>query len=98
MPAFNAAVLAGVPRASGVFKLERAGRTMYIGMALELRATLEQHLYGAHGECTRTASSFEFQATDAPVAVQRQWLAQFGAANGGALPECNERSRAQPPR
>ncbi len=64
-------------------------------MALDLRASLAEHYGGSEGECTRRATAFDYELTSDPVELQRRWLAQHAATNGGALPECNERQRSE---
>jgi hypothetical protein len=68
---------------------------IFIGMALDLRASLAEHHNGREGECTRGATAFDYELTDDPVELQRKWLAEHAARNAGALPECNELQRKE---
>ena len=100
MPAFHEPSIGRAPQAPAAYRLLRGERVIFIGMALDLRASLAEHYDGREGECTRRASAFEYELTDDPVELQRRWLAAHAAANAGSLPECNERQRKHraPPR
>jgi hypothetical protein len=90
--------IAAVPESAGAYRLLRDGAVIFIGISLDLRAMLAQHRRGEHGECTRGTTAFEFEVSADPVKLQRRWLAEHAARNGGRLPECNEAGRGKPAR
>lgn len=90
---FHARTVAEAPAAPGVYLLFRAHRLIYIGLAAAgatIQERLRYHLRGAGGECTRSATEFDYEASNDPVSLYRHYLGVYLHATGGLLPECNE--------
>jgi len=84
------------PAASGAYRLYLGETVIFVGIALDVRAALLEHVGGRHGECTRRATGFDYETSNDPVALQRRWLAAYASRHPGALPECNARQRKNP--
>ena len=90
---FHARNVADAPEAPGVFLLYRGHRLIYIGLAAAgatIRGRLRDHLRGAGGACTRSATEFDYEASAEPVLLYRKYVATYLHATGGLLPDCNK--------
>jgi hypothetical protein len=90
--AFHARSVGEAPAAPGVYLLYRGHRLIYIGLAAAgstIRERLRDHLRGAGGACTRSATEFGYEESADPVSLYRKYLAVYLDATGGLLPDCN---------
>jgi hypothetical protein len=90
--AFHSRAVADAPAAPGVYLLYRGHRLIYIGLAAAgatIQERLRHHLRGAGGACTRSATEFDYEASDDPLALYRHYLGVYLHATGGLLPDCN---------
>jgi len=81
------------PAQPGVYLLYRGHRLIYIGLAAAgatIRERLRDHLRGADGTCTRSATEFEYEASEDPIVLYRHYVAVYLGTTAGVLPECNE--------
>lgn len=91
---FTDECIAIAPNASGVYLLYRNGGLIYVGLAPgSIRRELEAHRRGEYGACTQAATAFDYEVTSDPAALQRKYLRNHVARDGGRLPPCNRRSQ-----
>lgn len=89
-PPFELWFISQAPEVPGVYILFRAQRPVYIGVAAgdtTIRRELQRHLRGDFGPGTRLAEEFDYEASENPVALHRNYLALHAAASGAAMPE-----------
>ncbi len=91
---FTDANVALSPQANGVYRLYRNGTLIYIGKAdgtlSTIRTRLQAHRRGDEGQCTKSATEFDYEISTNSEADEAVLLINYSAANNGKLPECNE--------
>ena len=82
------------PQLSGIYRLYRRDKLIYIGKAAgatsTIRSRLQDHKAGREGQCTAHATEFDFEVNAAPEAREEELLLAFTLFHGGRLPRCNE--------
>ena len=81
------------PVSHGVYALYSNGATTYIGRAsgtgVTIRSRLRSHKRGDEGSCTKVATDYRREVTEAPVSRERELLTEY-VSSYGRLPRCND--------
>ena len=94
--AFTEETIDRSPDQHGVYQLEDGASIIYIGRAagtgVTIRSRLRDHKGGRDGPCTKGASHFRREVTEAAVSREKELLEEYKRNNNGRLPRCNDRS------
>ena len=81
------------PASHGVYALYDGGTTTYIGRAsgtgVTIRSRLSSHKRGDEGSCTKAATHYRREVTEAPISRERELLTEY-VSSYGRLPRCND--------
>ena len=78
-----------VPEKSGVYRLDTAKETLYIGKSDDLKRRLLEHL-NSDDPCIKKATIFKYLVTTSPERTEDDLLKEYQQTHG-KLPECNEK-------
>jgi len=87
--AFWADRIEKVPEESGVYQLDTATETIYIGRTDNLRRRLMEHL-NSNDLCVKKATVFRYLVTTSPERTEDALLKDY-VKKHGKLPECNKK-------
>lgn len=78
-----------VPETSGVYQLDTAKETLYIGKSDNLKRRLLEHL-DSDDSCIKKTTVFKYMVTTSPERTEDTLLKDYKQSHG-KLPECNEK-------
>ena len=90
---FTKANVDGSPEAHGVYQLEDGATIIYVGRAagtgVTIRNRLQSHQSGNEGACTKGATHYRREVTEAAISREQDLLEEYKKAHG-KYPRCNE--------